>query len=128
MCPHYRISKPAAQAEPLTLRPQSLCSFMFTAFGWQSSHLENYLAPFSATFFWCAGCRELLAALPETCPPVGSSQVEGQHALWTGVSDPYKHTIRAFLVHFHSAILRHSSERFNFRNGSIGKTLVQHAS
>lgn len=47
--------------------------------------------------------------------------VEGQHALWAGVSDPYKHTIRAFLVHFHSAILRHSSERFNFLNGSIGK-------
>jgi hypothetical protein len=46
--------------------------------------------------------------------------VEGQHALWAGVSDPYKHTIRAFLVHFHSAILRHSSERFNFVNGSIG--------
>ena len=46
--------------------------------------------------------------------------VEGQHALWAGVSDPYKHTIRAFLVHFHSAILRHSSERFNFLNGSIG--------
>eukprot|EP00208_Stichococcus_sp_RCC1054_P005366 CAMPEP_0206142102 /NCGR_PEP_ID=MMETSP1473-20131121/15574_1 /ASSEMBLY_ACC=CAM_ASM_001109 /TAXON_ID=1461547 /ORGANISM="Stichococcus sp, Strain RCC1054" /LENGTH=694 /DNA_ID=CAMNT_0053536961 /DNA_START=76 /DNA_END=2156 /DNA_ORIENTATION=- len=46
--------------------------------------------------------------------------VEGQHALWGGMSDPYKHTIRAFLVHFHSAILRHSSERFNFRNGSVG--------
>lgn len=49
--------------------------------------------------------------------------VEGQHQLWAGVSDPYKHTIRAFLVHFHSAILRHSSERFNFLNGSIGAFL-----
>ena len=28
--------------------------------------------------------------------------------------------IRAFLVHFHTAILRHSSESFNFTNGSIG--------
>lgn len=47
--------------------------------------------------------------------------VEGQHRLWAGVSDPYKHTIRAFLVHFHSAILRHASERFNFLNGSVGE-------
>lgn len=46
--------------------------------------------------------------------------VEGEHALWEGVSEPYKHTIRAFLVHFHSEILRHSTERFNFRNGSVG--------
>ncbi len=46
--------------------------------------------------------------------------VEGQDALWTGVSQPYKHTIRAFLVHFHTAILRHSTERFNFQNGSVG--------
>ena len=46
--------------------------------------------------------------------------VEGDHALWAGVSEPYKHVIRAFLVHFHTAILRHSSESFNFTNGSIG--------
>ncbi|DBA73157.1 TPA: hypothetical protein ACH3X2_010091 [Trebouxia sp. C0005] len=46
--------------------------------------------------------------------------VEGEHALWDGVSEPYKHTIRAFLVHFHTQILRNSSERFNFRNGSVG--------
>ena len=45
---------------------------------------------------------------------------EGEHVLWRGVSDPYKHTIRAFLVHFHSAILRHSTERFSFLNGSVG--------
>ncbi|GAQ87741.1 maternal effect embryo arrest 18 [Klebsormidium nitens] len=48
------------------------------------------------------------------------SIVEGEHELWTGVSDPYKDTIRAFLVHFHTQILRHSSERFSFQNGSIG--------
>ncbi|KAG2448935.1 hypothetical protein HYH02_005693 [Chlamydomonas schloesseri] len=47
--------------------------------------------------------------------------VEGDHALWRGVSDPYKHTIRAFLVQFHTAILSHNSgERFSFRNGSVG--------
>jgi len=45
---------------------------------------------------------------------------EGDHPLWDGVSDPYKHTIRAFLVHFQANIMRHSSERFDFRNGSVG--------
>lgn len=50
--------------------------------------------------------------------------VEGEHALWAGVSEPYKHTIRAFLVHFHTQILRNSSERFNFRNGSVGRQQV----
>jgi len=48
------------------------------------------------------------------------SIVEGNHELWNGISDPYKHTIRAFLVHFHAQILRHSSERFRFSNGSVG--------
>ena len=36
------------------------------------------------------------------------------------MSDPYKHTIRAFLVHVHANIMRHSSERFSFRSGSVG--------
>ncbi len=48
------------------------------------------------------------------------SIVEGEHPLWEGLSDPYKHVIRAFLVHFHTSILRHSTEMFDFRNGSIG--------
>lgn len=53
--------------------------------------------------------------------------VEGQHQLWDGVSEPYKHTIRAFLVHFHTQILRASSERFSFRNGSVGQSVtMQH--
>jgi hypothetical protein len=46
--------------------------------------------------------------------------VEGDHELWDSVSGPYRETIRAFLVHFQSQILRHSSERFRFANGSIG--------
>lgn len=46
--------------------------------------------------------------------------VEGDHELWDGVSEPYKHTIRAFLVHFHAQILRHSTEKFVFRGGSVG--------
>ena len=48
------------------------------------------------------------------------SIAEGLHPLWDGVSEPYKHVIRAFLVHFHTAILKHSSYDFNFCNGSIG--------
>lgn len=46
--------------------------------------------------------------------------VEGHHSLWEGVSEPYKHMIRAFLIHFHMQILSHSTEQFNFANGSIG--------
>ncbi|KAK9787020.1 hypothetical protein WJX73_008755, partial [Symbiochloris irregularis] len=46
--------------------------------------------------------------------------VEGQHELWDGVSEPYKHTIRAFLVEFHTQVIRHSTERFDFSNGSVG--------
>ncbi|KAK9826457.1 hypothetical protein WJX81_000313 [Elliptochloris bilobata] len=46
--------------------------------------------------------------------------VEGDAALWAGVSEPYKHTIRAFLVYFQTQLLRHATERFNFRNGSVG--------
>lgn len=46
--------------------------------------------------------------------------VEGEHPLWGGVSEPYKHTIRAFLVHFHVNILRHSTEKFMFQSGSVG--------
>ena len=48
--------------------------------------------------------------------------VEGDHALWRGVSDPYKYTIRAFLVQFHTAILAaHGGQRFSFKNGSVGE-------
>lgn len=37
-----------------------------------------------------------------------------------GISEPFKHTIRAFLVHFQANILRHGSRRFNFQSGSVG--------
>ncbi|XP_073016788.1 uncharacterized protein YNL011C-like isoform X2 [Primulina eburnea] len=46
--------------------------------------------------------------------------VEGTHLLWTGVSKPYRETIRAFLVYFQDQILRRSEESFCFSNGSIG--------
>lgn len=35
--------------------------------------------------------------------------VEGDSPLWTGVSEPYKHTVRSFLVHFHFQLLREAS-------------------
>ncbi|GER41555.1 maternal effect embryo arrest 18, partial [Striga asiatica] len=46
--------------------------------------------------------------------------VEGSHSLWTGVSKPYRETIRAFLAYFQNQILRRSDESFCFSNGSIG--------
>ena len=47
--------------------------------------------------------------------------VEGQHQLWSGVSEAYKHTIRSFLVHFHTQLLHHTTKRFDFCNGSVGQ-------
>jgi hypothetical protein len=59
--------------------------------------------------------------LPPVCPSACRySIVEGVHSLWGGVSEPYKHMIRAFLVHFQLQILSQVSQEFNFRNGSIG--------
>ncbi|KAL7142617.1 hypothetical protein ABFS83_08G135500 [Erythranthe nasuta] len=46
--------------------------------------------------------------------------VEGKHSLWTGVSKPYRETIRSFLAYFQDQILRRSDESFCFSNGSIG--------
>ncbi|GBG31257.1 Subtilisin-like protease SBT4.13 [Hondaea fermentalgiana] len=47
--------------------------------------------------------------------------VEGSHALWINVGDPYKHTIRAFLVHFHTQVLSSgAASKFTYANGSIG--------
>jgi 2-phospho-L-lactate transferase CofD len=46
--------------------------------------------------------------------------VEGEHQLWQGIGEPYKHTIRAFLVHFHTLVLKQSTTSFSFQNGSVG--------
>uniref|UniRef100_A0A7N0RGM6 Uncharacterized protein n=1 Tax=Kalanchoe fedtschenkoi TaxID=63787 RepID=A0A7N0RGM6_KALFE len=46
--------------------------------------------------------------------------VEGEHTLWTGLSKPYRETIRAFLTYFQDQILRRQDETFCFSNGSIG--------
>lgn len=60
--------------------------------------------------------------------------VEGRHALWYGVTEDYKHIIRAYLVHFEVQLLRRTSvfirdasdeygkmgDPFDFSHGSIG--------
>ncbi|KAK3254143.1 hypothetical protein CYMTET_36636 [Cymbomonas tetramitiformis] len=49
--------------------------------------------------------------------------IEGNHPLWDPmISQPYADTIRSFLVHFHSEVLRASptSNPFDYVNGSIG--------
>ena len=45
--------------------------------------------------------------------------VEGTDPLWDGIESPY-HTIRAFLIHFHTQILIHASDDFDWSNGSVG--------
>jgi hypothetical protein len=64
--------------------------------------------------------HRLPASDPSTAKLEWYAIVEGDHPLWEGVSQPYKHVIRAHLLHFHHQILGHASERFNFCNGSIG--------
>ena len=50
------------------------------------------------------------SSTPELTRPTGPGQaewysiVEGEHPLWNDVSEPYKHTIRAFLAHFNSQV------------------------
>lgn len=43
------------------------------------------------------------------------SIVEGEHELWSGLSEPYKDTIRAFLVHFQHQVCCYGSERSALR-------------
>ncbi|KZS90276.1 UPF0052-domain-containing protein, partial [Sistotremastrum niveocremeum HHB9708] len=50
--------------------------------------------------------------------------VEGRGSLWDGIPDDRKETIRGFLVHFESEILRRAHKRFSFRNGSVGNYLL----
>lgn len=73
--------------------------------------------------------RLLAYRLPGTTPSEAKAEwysiVEGRHALWGGVSEPYKHMIRAFLVHFQLAILSQVTAEFNFSNGSIGEASSQ---
>lgn len=51
------------------------------------------------------------------------SIVEGEHALWAGMSEPYKNTVRSFLAHFHFQLVRLGSDGekpFCFSGGSVG--------
>lgn len=70
--------------------------------------------------------RSLLAhRLPGTTSSAAKIEwneiVDGEHHLWKGVSEPYKHTIRAFLVYFNTQIQRQATERFILKNGSVGE-------
>ncbi|KAI8848571.1 hypothetical protein BC829DRAFT_213578 [Chytridium lagenaria] len=51
-----------------------------------------------------------------------ASIVEGTHSLWKDISEPYKETIRAFLLQFHYKILKQAGHGplFDFRGGSVG--------
>ena len=47
--------------------------------------------------------------------------LEGTHDLWQDISEPYKETIRAFLIHFNTETLRQANKKqFTFSNGSVG--------
>lgn len=84
--------------------------------------------------------HRLPAASPAAARAEWDAVLDGTHALWRGVSDPYKHVIRSFLVHFHAQVLLAPSSggggdddddgerdgsstanaRFNFAGGSVG--------
>ncbi|KAA1475415.1 hypothetical protein DENSPDRAFT_783342, partial [Dentipellis sp. KUC8613] len=46
--------------------------------------------------------------------------VEGRSALWAGIPNDRKETIRGFLVYFESEVLRRAHKRFSFVNGRKG--------
>ncbi|BGP18418.1 hypothetical protein JCM10213_001665 [Rhodosporidiobolus nylandii] len=54
--------------------------------------------------------------------------VEGSHRLWRGIPGDRKETIRAFLVHFQSAVLKKAQRGFNFKRASIGNLFLSGAS
>lgn len=56
----------------------------------------------------------------ETVKKEWLSIVEGRHRLWRGIPSDRREVIRAFLVHFESAVLKRAHRRFNFRNASVG--------
>ncbi|KAF7306414.1 hypothetical protein MIND_00432600 [Mycena indigotica] len=50
--------------------------------------------------------------------------VEGRSGLWRGIPHDRKETIRGFLVHFESELLKRAHKNFTFVNGSIGNYLI----
>ena len=62
-----------------------------------------------------------LPADPAVAKAEWYSIVEGSHDLWRGVSEPYKHTVRSFLAHFHFQLIRtEDGAAFSFSGGSVG--------
>ncbi|KAF8509851.1 UPF0052-domain-containing protein [Hysterangium stoloniferum] len=52
------------------------------------------------------------------------SIVEGNSKLWQGIPPDRKETIRGFLVHFESLVLKRAQKNFSFQNGSVGNYLL----
>ncbi|KAF8213769.1 UPF0052-domain-containing protein [Mycena galopus ATCC 62051] len=50
--------------------------------------------------------------------------IEGRSALWTGIPNDRKETIRGFLVYFESELLKRAHKNFTFVNGSIGNYFI----
>lgn len=46
--------------------------------------------------------------------------IEGEGALWLGITEPYKESIRAFLVLFNQEVLRRAPKSFDWSGGSVG--------
>ncbi|KIJ59822.1 hypothetical protein HYDPIDRAFT_99914 [Hydnomerulius pinastri MD-312] len=53
--------------------------------------------------------------------------IEGQSALWTGIPNDRKETIRGFLVYFENEVLKRAHKNFSFLNGSIGNYFISGA-
>lgn len=51
---------------------------------------------------------------------IWQSILSGDDALWEGITEPYKESIRAFLLQFNQEILRRASKSFDWSGGSIG--------
>lgn len=58
--------------------------------------------------------------LPPLPPPHAPAAAVPYRTVPQGISEAYRHIIRAFLVHFHAAVLRQPTKRFDFRGGSVG--------
>ncbi|KAK4697271.1 hypothetical protein P7C70_g8238, partial [Phenoliferia sp. Uapishka_3] len=54
--------------------------------------------------------------------------VEGRHKLWKGIPTDRKECIRAFLIHFESAVLKKAQRGFNWKRASVGNIFLTGAS
>eukprot|EP01012_Entosiphon_sulcatum_P008264 TRINITY_DN14429_c0_g1_i1.p1 TRINITY_DN14429_c0_g1~~TRINITY_DN14429_c0_g1_i1.p1 ORF type:complete len:403 (+),score=54.02 TRINITY_DN14429_c0_g1_i1:35-1243(+) len=72
-------------------------------------------------------CRAVIRLLSHRLPSTSEDDAQeewrkilrAQHPLWEEITEPYRETIRAFLIHFNTSILKVRPD-FDLRNGSIG--------